>query len=124
MNFIDAMTKLKSGCRVTRKEWPNGRYLAMNGDVVKAFEYILMHYPYSLETLVSDGWKVEGIPDEMDFSEIIPYLMKGHIAKRDAWAYSCIMMDENRKSIVYRSREEASFTPAFDSLIANDWIEL
>jgi len=124
MNFQEAMTKLKSGGRVTRKEWPNSTYLAMNGDHVDAFEYILMHYPYSCETMVSEGWTVDGIDGEFTFPEIIPYLMNGRMAKRADWVDSRIFMDEFRKSIVYRRREIALFTPHFESFIANDWIEL
>jgi hypothetical protein len=96
----------------------------MNGTCVNAYHYILTNYNYSCETIVSEDWNVEGMPDEMSFSEMIPYLMKGHVARRRQWVSSYIFMDTHIKTIVFKSLEETSFVPEFESFIANDWIEL
>lgn len=124
MKFCEAMELLKNGSKVTRHPWQQGVYfLIVNGDV-KSFQPHLTPYIYNEDIMVSDGWIVEGIEEELKFCNIITHLRNGLKAKLKDWNETFIYFDHQTKLIVCQSMNLFPFIPDFESFIAEDWIEI
>lgn len=124
MKFCEAMEKLKDGAKVTRLPWKDGVYFIMDGSDVKSFQPRLTTFVYNEDIMVSDGWIISGVADEMKFCDIISYLKNGGRARRADWKNAYIYFDRPSKTLVYFSMETFPYIPDFESFIAEDWIEL
>lgn len=124
MNFKEAMDKLKSGSKITRKEWKNEIFFKKVDGIVKSFRSILGIYRYDEDIMVSEGWLLDNEKGEFSFCDIIPFLQKGYKAKLKDWQECFIYYDRTENSIVLHSTEELPYIPSFDSFISEDWMEL
>jgi hypothetical protein len=122
MNFSEAMDKLKSGSKVTRKDWPEGLCFMMKDGAIKSFRPVIQGYSYNEEIMLSDGWLVKGNDKQFSFAEIVPFLLKGTQARLSNWNKEMfIYFDQHDKELVFRKIEESVFTPDFMSFVAEDW---
>ena len=124
MKFSEAMEKLKSGVKVTRATWKGRMYFLIVKGEVKTFQSHISPYSYNEDIMVSDGWILEGVDQEMNFTEIIPYLQKGMRAKLKSWDEIFIYLDNSIQGLASESMVPFQFTPDFASFMAEDWIEL
>ncbi len=122
MKFCEAMDELRNGKKVTRNPWRQGVYFLMQGDDVKSYQPKISPYIYNEDIMVSDGWYVEGLDQEMKFCNIIPYLQQGAMARMDSWKEAWIYYDGSSKGLVVHSMDEFPFIPDFESFTAQDWI--
>jgi hypothetical protein len=74
--------------------------------------------------MLSAGWLVEGIKEEMKFSDIVPYLAQGKKAMMHNWKDAHISFDKQDKCLVLQTMESFPFSIDFDSFVAEDWMEL
>jgi len=129
MNFSEAMQRLKEGAKVSRPHWNAPRFFKLVDGEPKCFEGSVTFYPYDESIFLSDGWVVDGIQIDgcdvvMPFSDIIPHLQKGAKARMEHWENSYIYADTQTKSILLNTISQVPFREDFESLMANDWIEI
>jgi hypothetical protein len=126
MKFSEIMDLLKSGSRVTREKWKDGVCFIYNAPDVISLQPRVTHFQYNESIMISEGWTIDtDYSKEYKFSEIIPFLMKGSIAKLKEWKKdNYIYLDKPTKMLVFHSMETFPFIPDFESFIAEDWIEL
>ena len=124
MKFCEAMDKLKSGSKVTRKPWVGGVYFEIQEGDVKSMQPKHSPFVYNEDIMVSGGWVILGEEEEYDFCQIIPLLQKGEYAKLKEWGNCYIYLDSPNKMLVLHSMEVNPYIPDFGSFVAEDWIEL
>ena len=122
MKFNEAMDKLKEGAKVTRNPWREGVYFLIQEGDVKSFQPKITQYIYNEDIMVSEGWLVDKDDTEYKFSDIIPFLQKGHKAKLKEWSDSFIYLDYSTKSLVLHSMDTFPFALNFDAFTAEDWM--
>jgi len=122
MKFCEAMDKLKSGSKVTRKPWEDGVYFLMQGKDVKSYQPKLSTYNYNEDIMISDGWLVDNGNEEMKFCDIISFICKGSKAKMKDWKESFIYFDASIRGLVIHTMDCFPYIPDFDSFLADDWI--
>lgn len=124
MKFCEAMDLLKSGKRVTRDDWKDGLYFAMEGGKVNSYQPVAGHYQYNEDIMISDGWMIDDDMREFSFYEILPFLQNGSKAKMKDWKEAFIYLEPSEKVLVIKSMDIFPFTPQFNDFVAQDWIEL
>lgn len=125
MNFKEAMEAVQSGSKVTRKEWIGSIHFEMQGEHLVVMQPVLEIYQIVEDTLISNGWIVNdpAAIGEFKFYDIIPYLLKGAIARLSDWPIdSSISYSVQSRSIIYKSMKPLPFHPDMDSMISTDWI--
>jgi len=122
MKFCEAMELLKTGSKVTRLPWKDGIYFQIEDEDVKSFQPRLSPFLYNEDIMVSEGWFVEGIENELNFCDIILFLLKGARARMKDWTDTYIFLDNNTKSMMIQSMIIFPFTPDFESFVAEDWV--
>jgi len=122
MKFNEAMDKLKAGAKVTRTPWRDGVYFLMQGNDVKSFQPKLAHYVYNEHIMVSDGWLVDGVNEELSFCDIIPHLQKGSKARMKDWKDTFIFIEPSLHELAIQSMEVFPFPVNFESFTAEDWV--
>jgi len=127
MRFNEAVKAMKEGSKVTREQWKGSVYFQYvksdNGKVIHTFQPKLMVYAYDEDIMGSDGWQIEGIEGEFAFCDIIEFLKSQKKARLNNWDKdSFIQYDPQSAALVYFTMEPLTFTPTFDSFVAQDWI--
>jgi hypothetical protein len=124
MKFSEAIEKLKSGAKVSRRLWGDGIYFFMKDKEIKSFQPRINLYQYDESIMISDGWIVEGNKEEFKFCDLIPLLQQGSRAKWKGWEDMVMYLDPLDKVLVLESLYIFPFTPDFDSFTADDWVVL
>lgn len=124
MNFSDAMTKLKSGAKVSRNPWKDDIYFKTESGLVKSYQPKLSNFIYNEDIMISEGWLVDEDATERLFSDIIADLQRGSVAKLATWKDTFIYLDKSSKALVVYSMEAFPFTPCFNDFLAEDWMEI
>lgn len=126
MLFIEAMDEMKKGKKVTRHEWRDKMWFAIEvgSDMPKCFRPKLQAYQYDESIMLSYGWRVDGEDKTYYFPEIITPLIQGKKIHNDNWLKSedyYLYLDKPQNQLVIRSVESFHHTPNFMDFIANDW---
>ncbi len=124
MNFCDAMDLLKSGKKVTRKDWKYGLYFILEDGKVHSYQPVLEHYLCTEDIMISDGWMVDGTAEPKKFCDIIPDLQKGAKAWMSDWKPEFYIYLDSASGLILHKMSLFSFTPCFSDFKADDWIEL
>lgn len=122
MNFKEAMEKLKTGSKVTRKKYEKDYYYVIEKDILVSYCPILGFFPYGADIMTSTGWMVDNDKNEYEFCEIIPVLKKGLRAYLSTWKDEYIYIDGH--DLVIKSMGKCERPPIFDDFVAQDWIEV
>lgn len=124
MNFKEALEKLNSGSKITRKSWNDKRFLSLKEDKIECSGPTFSSYSYDCTLYLSEGWLIDDDSKEHKFCDIIDALRKGSKAKLKPWADAYIFYDRNSKELVMHHLQNTNFVPDFESILSNDWIEL
>lgn len=124
MNFCEAMELLKSGKKVTRKDWKDGLYFVMEDEKVITYQPIIEIYTYNEDIMVSDGWMVEGAEKPKKFCQIIQELQNGAKAWMNDWKSEFFIYLEGGGDLVIHKMGKLNYYPSFDDFKSEDWIEI
>ena len=123
MNFNDATIQLKAGNKITRNDW-KGIYLMIKDNQLKSFMPLISKYQYDNNIIISDNWRVNNEPHDFNFSDIIPFLLKGKKAYRKDWDDTFIYFEPIMKELVVSYIDESTFVPQFECFYKQDWVIL
>lgn len=124
MNFNEAMEKLKQGKKVTRST-DDKSYFIMKDNKLEYRSRSTNYYLYSQDIMISEDWYFDN-DDKTDyeFSEIIPFLLKGFKFKLKGWQDAYIYYDLSTQLILLITMVICDYIPCFADFIAEDWIEI
>lgn len=122
MKFSEALEELKQGKKISREDWPNNFLLILDNEI-KCFAPMVDIYQYNSEIILSNEWMIIGdlTETEYQFSDIIPFLIKGHKAKIKDWSDFHIYYESSDHLLLICSMFETNYLPIFDDFISNDW---
>ncbi len=122
MDFPSAMFELKQGKKVRRREWEPSIYLHKKSLEIKSFRRESVPFNYYIDILISSGWIVEGILEELTFSEAILHTLSNRKIRFKDWTDDCWLEATNdKKELFMRKNSEYTFIPSYPCCIATDW---
>ena len=120
MNLNEALTHLKIGRRITRKEWEYGSFLQKR-EFTSCYRLDVSLFQYDVSILDSNDWIVVGDEEiqEISFADAVLELRIGNQVKLKHWV-DCWLELEN-KEICLKKYVESKYIPSFSCLCAEDW---